>query len=214
MPFELRLTTADRTETHRLVVPTKWADVTLATFVAAFAPVPDDTRTMAEVLCGLAAGTLDRLAVRDVDYLANLLNFALDPAPVMALLPTPDLPDIGTLPYGTLLLANQYLEQHPDRPQLAYGPYLLALYRVQLVHGKYDEAKVAACLQALLDAPVTESYGDAAFFLASYNSWLSGTPPTPTTPASPKTKNWRREAKSWRRDSGRFSAWMRRLAAP
>jgi hypothetical protein len=157
------LTTLGGTLAQVLTLPRKWVDVSLEQFVALYA-APDATHRAAEVLCGLEAGSLDNLAADDVKYLASLLAFATDPSPVLELLLTPNLPDIGNLPYGTLLLAQQHLEANPERPWLFYGPYLLALYRVQLAFGKYDAGKVAACEAALLAAPVTESYADAIFF--------------------------------------------------
>jgi hypothetical protein len=214
MPATLNLTTPDGTLAQVLTLPTKWADVSLEQFVALYAAAPDATHRAAEVLCGLEAGGLDNLAADDVKYLATLLGFAADPSSVLELLPTPNLPDIGSLPYGTLLLAQQYLEANPERPWVFYGPYLLALYRVQLAFGKYDAGKVAACEAALLAAPVTESYADAAFFLSSYRAWLSDTPPTKPTTATQTTKNLTPVSKGSRKGSGRFSAWMRSRAAP
>jgi hypothetical protein len=197
-----------------LIVPTQWADVTLAQFVALFAPQPGETRRQAEVLLGLAAGELDDLAADDVQYLANLLAFATDTSPVLELLPTPGLPSVGSLPYGLYVEAGQHLAADPERHWLAYGPYLLALYRVQLTYGKYDSKRVAACEAALLAAPVTESYADAAFFLSSYKASLSATSPTSPTTTSQKMPSSKPATKNWRNASGRFSGWMRRLAAP
>ena len=212
MPIILPLRSA--TTALALSVPTRWADVRLGQFVALYAPEPDDTRRPAELLCGLPAGYLDNLAANDVAYLANLLAFAADTSPVLEALPTPDLPDIGSLSYGTLLLAQQHLSDHPDRPELFYLPRLLALYRMELVYGKYIAAKVEACEAALLAAPVTEVYADAAFFLASLKQSTRGTPPTPTTTPTPKTKSSKPAAKRLANASRRFSAWIRRLAEP
>jgi hypothetical protein len=196
-----------------LHIPTQWGDVSLEQFVCLYAPRPESTSRPAEILCGLEAGALDALAADDVKYLANLLAFAVDPADVMGLLPTPGLPDIGTLPYGTLVEAQQHLEADPERPWLAYGPYVLALYRVQLTYGRYDAAKVAACVAALLASPVTESYADAAFFLNSWQRWRSDTLPTRPTPTTPKTLNSMPVAKNSVRGLARFSAWIQRRAA-
>jgi len=200
MPTILPLRTA--TTALALSVPTQWADVTLAQFVALQAPEPGDERRQAEVLCGLPAGYLDNLAADDVQYLANLLAFATDAADVLALLPTPGLPSVGSLPYGILLEAQRYVSEREGRPWLACGPYLLALYRVQLTYGKYDGAKVAACEAALLASPVTESYADAAFFLSSYKQYSSGTPPTPMTPTSPTTTKRKPGLAGWLSDLG------------
>lgn len=183
MPFHLTLTTPDGATTFPVTCPTSWGEVSLATAVALLTNAQDE-RSAAELLCGLPAGALDQLALQDVAYLANALAFASDYAPLLELVPTPDLPDIGSQPYGTLLLAQQYMAEQPDLPALAYGPRLLALYRMQLLWGKYDEAKVAACEASLLAAPVTETYADCGFFLSSYRAWQSGTLPTPTTRTS------------------------------
>ena len=213
MPTTLTLTTPDGATAHMLTVPTQWRDVSLAQYVALMAPAADDTRRQAEVLCGLEAGALDQLAADDVAYLANLLAFAADPGPVLELLPTPGLPSVGSLPYGILLEAQQHMAADANRPWLAHGPYLLALYRVQLLWRKYDSAKVAACEAALLAAPVTESYADAAFFLSSYRTWLDASNPTKPTTTSPAAKRKKPATTNWLNGSGRFSAWMQRLRA-
>jgi hypothetical protein len=206
--------TLDGQPAQELLVPTQWADVTLAQFLALYAAEPDDIRRPAEVLCGLPAGGLDNLAADDVKYLSNLLAFCQDPADVMSLLPTPGLPDIGSLSFGTMLLAQQYIEANKERPALTHAPYLCALYRIQLAFGKYDPIKVEACLEALLASPVTEVYADCSFFLASWQRWSSATLPTPTTTASPAMKKLKRATNGLGRGSGRFSAWIRRLAVP
>ncbi|MGI4736104.1 MAG: hypothetical protein ACRYG7_13085 [Janthinobacterium lividum] len=209
MPTILPLVSA--TTALALSVPTQWVDVTLAQFVAIHAPEPTETRRKAEVLCNLPAGYLDDLAANDVAYLANLLAFSADPADVLALLPTPGLPDIGTLPYGVLLLAQQHVEAQGEREWLSAAPYLLALYRVQLVYGKYDQAKAEACEAALLAAPVTESYADCAFFLTSYRNYWSDTHQTKATPTAQNPKKRKLAQKSLRSASGSFGTWMRRL---
>jgi hypothetical protein len=215
MAFPLTLTTPDGATVHSLLVPTCWADVTLAQFVALFAPVADESRSQAEVLVGLPAGGLGQLAFDDVAYLSTLLAFATDPADVLALLPTPGLPDIGTLPYGSFLLAQQHVQGNADRPALASMPHLLALYRQTMLWGNADNsARLAACEEALLAAPVTEVYADAAFFLNCYQQLVHATRPTRPTTTSPKTRKSTRALKSLANGSGRFSAWMRRLAAP
>jgi hypothetical protein len=207
MPTTLPLYPTDQV----LPVPTQWADVTLAQFVTLFAPEPDDTRRLAEVLMGLEAGGLDDLAADDVQYIANLLAFAADPSPVLELLPTPGLPSVGSQPYGVLLLAQQRMEAEPERPWLSYGAHLLALYRVQLLWGKCDLSRVAACEAALLASPVTEVYADAAFFLNSYRTWLNDSPPTKPTTTSPQTTKSRRALKNSATALRRFwaSIWPR-----
>jgi hypothetical protein len=194
-----------------LTVPTQWRDVTLAQYVALHAPEPDDERRPAEILLGLEAGGLDNLAADDVKYLSNLLAFAEDRSAVQALLPTPSLPDIGTLPFGILLLAQQYVENNPEREALAYGPHLCALYRVQLAYGKYDQTKVEACEAAILASPCTEAAADCAFFLASWQNWQRATHPMRTTTPTPTTTKKRRVMTGLQRGTARFSAWIRRL---
>ena len=211
MSYPLILASLDSAEQWPVTVPTRWADVSLAQFVTLYTQ-PDAAPV--EVLCQLPAGTLERLSVQAVEQLATLLTFATDTSPVLEALPTPGLPDIGSLSYGTLLLAQQYLTANPARPASFYMPRLLALYRMELVYGKYLAAKVTACEAALLATPVTETYPDAAFFLASLRRLQRGTPPTSPTTASPAMKSSTRAVKSWAKGSGRFSAWMRRLAAP
>jgi hypothetical protein len=197
-----------------LTVPTKWADVSLAQFVAIIAPEPGDTRTEAEVLCGLEAGSFDQLLVEQAQIIAPLLAFAADASDVLERLPTPGLPDVGSLPYGTLRVAQDYIEAHEGRPWLAYGARLLALYRMTMLWGSAGGAKVAACEAALLASPVTEVYPDAAFFLSQYKAYTSGTPPTPKTKTSPATKKSTPAASTWQTGSARCLAWMRRLRAP
>ena len=210
MPFPVTLHPTGQV----LIAPTSWADVTLATFVALRAPVESDQRTAAELLLGLEAGGLNQMAADDVPYLANLLDFANDASPVEELLPTPGLPQVGTLPYGILLEAQNHMRADQGRPLLAYGPYLLALYRVQLAYGKYDEAKVAAALQALLASPVTECYGDMAHFIGGYRTWLNGTPQTKPTTSTPKTTSSTPGVRKFLSGLGLFSGWTWPPGAP
>jgi hypothetical protein len=214
MPTTLLLTTPDGQPAQTLTVPTQWADVTLGQYVALQAPEPDDERRPAEILLGLEAGGLDQLAADDVKYLSNLLAFSQDASDVEALLPAPGLPDIGTLPFGILLLAQQYVESVLDRAPLAYGPHLCALYRVQMTFGRYDQAKVEACAAALLASPCIEVAADCAFFLSSYQNWQRGTLPTKRMSTSPTTMRKKLAMTGLRRGTARFSAWIRRLKAP
>jgi hypothetical protein len=211
MPFSLTLTTPDGQPAQVLTVPTQWADVTLGQYVALQAPEPDDERRPAEILLGLEAGGLDQLAADDVKYLSNLLAFSQDASDVEALLPAPGLPDIGTLPFGILLLAQQYVENMPDSAPVAYGPHLCALYRVQLAYGKYDQAKVEACEAALLASSCVEAAADCAFFLSSYQNWQRATRPMRRMSPSPMTTKKRRVMTGLQRGTARFSAWIRRL---
>jgi hypothetical protein len=209
MPTTLTLTTPDGQPTQVLTVPTSWADVTLAQFVALYAPVAGDPRTAADLLLGLEAGSLNQLAADDVPYLANLIAFAADPSPVLELLPTPGLPDVGSLPYGCLLLVQQRFETNADLPDLASLPYLLAVYRCQLTYGNVDSERVDKFLTQLLAAPVTEVYADGAHFLAACRNWQAGTRQTKPTSTSPKKKSLMPAVKTWLRGLGLPSRWMR-----
>jgi hypothetical protein len=191
-----------------LTVPTKWADVTLAQFVDLEAPQAEEQRRPAEILLGLEANALDQLAADDVAYIANLLAFATEPEDVYELHATPGLPEVGSLPYGTLLMAQAQFADNPDRPWLASAAHLLALYRVQLTYGKYDSGKVAACEAALLASPCTEVYPDAAFFLSSYRRYSNGTGPTKTTTSSPTTTKSKRGMSKFLSGLGLSLAWM------
>lgn len=210
MPTTLTLT-APGQPTQALTVPTSWADVSLAHFVALHAPEPGDERTAAELLTGLDAGALGQLAADDVVYLSNLLAFASDPGDVEALLPTPGLPDVGALPWGVLVLCQQQFEANAERPALACLPYVLAAYRCQLLHGNTDRLDVV--LAQVLAAPVTEVYADGAFFLAAARRSLSGTSQTKATTTSPATKKSKLAARIWRRVSVWRWPWMRSPAA-
>jgi hypothetical protein len=195
-----------------LTVPTSWADVSLAQYVALLAPAPEGEQlTAAELLLGLGAGGLDQLAADDVVYLSTLLAFSLDPEPVTALLPTPGLPDVGALPWGCLVLCQQEFEANAERPGLASLPYVLAVYRCQLRDGNTD--RFEQVLAQVLAAPVTEVYADGAFFLAAARRSLSGTPPTKATSPTPPTKSSMPAAKSWLRGLGLRWPWMRSRAA-
>lgn len=207
MPTTLTLTSAVPGWYQHLLVPTSWYDVTLATFVALLAPAPDDTRRPAELLCGLPAGGLDNLAADDVAYISNLLAFATEPEDVYELLPTPGLPEVGSLPYGTLLMAQQHFADSPEAPWLQSAAYLLALYRTQLTYGKYDGKRVAAAEAALLASPVTEAYPDAAFFLSSYKRYSNGTGPTKTTSSTPTTTKSKRATSKFLSGLGRCLGW-------
>ena len=208
-----------------LTVPTRWADVTLAQFVDLQAPQADDQRRPAEILLGLTAGALDQLAADDVAYFANLLAYYNEPQDVYALHPTPGLPEVGSLPYGTLAMAQQHIQgcnadyqqelaeaghEQPEAqcPWLRYAAYLLALYRVQMTYGKYDGKRVADCEAALLASPVTEVLPDATFFLSSYRRYSSGTGQTTTTPSSPPTKKSKPVMSRFLSALGLYSGWM------
>lgn len=207
MPTTLTLTTPDGQPAQTLTVPTKWADVTLAHYVALLAPAPDEQRTAAELLLGLDAGGLGQLAVDDVQYIANLIEFASDPSPVLELLSTPGLPDVGTQPWGCLVLCQEHFRENEERPALASLPYVLAVYRCQLTHGNTNQLE--AMLAQVLAQPVTEVYADAAFFLAAARRSLSGTRQTKATKATPATKSSKPAASSWLSSLGLRLPWTR-----
>jgi hypothetical protein len=210
MPTTLTLTSPGQ-PAQALTVPTSWANVPLAQFVALHAPELGEQRTAAELLLGLDAGALGQLAADDVVYIANLIEFASDPSPVLDLLPTPSLPDVGSLPWGCLVLCQQQFESNAERPALASLPYVLALYRCQLRYGNTD--RLDQVLAAVLAAPVTEVYADGAFFLAAARRSRSGTPPTTATTQSPTTKSLKLAARSWRHALALRWPWTRWQAA-
>lgn len=210
MPTTLTLT-APGQPAQALTVPTSWADVPLAHFVALLAPEPGDQRTAAELLTGLDAGALGQLAADDVVYLANLLEFSSDPGPVLELLPPPGLPDVGALPWGCLVLCQQHFEANDERPALASLPYVLAVYRCQLAHGNTD--RLEQVLAQVLAAPVTEVYAEAQAFYSACQQSLSGTPRTRATTMTPPTKSSTPAAKSWLSGLGLRWPWTRWPAA-
>jgi hypothetical protein len=194
-----------------LTVPTCWADVPLAHFVALHAPEPGEQRTAAELLLGLDAGALSQLAADDVVYLANLLEFSSDANDVEALLPTPGLPNVGALPWGVLVLCQQQFEANAERPALASLPYVLAAYRCQLLHGNTD--RLDAVLAQVLAAPVTEVYADGMAFTSAAHRSLSGTSQTKATTTSQPTRKLKPAAKTWRRSLAWRWPWTRWRAA-
>jgi hypothetical protein len=196
-----------------LTVPTRWADVTLAQFVDLEAPVNGELRSKAEMLLGLQAEGLGELDADYVPYIANLIEFVNEPEDVYELHPTVGLPEVGSLPYGTLLMAQQRFAENPEAPWLRSAAYLLALYRVQMTFGKYSAAKVAECEAALLASPCVEVLPDAQYFFLSYKKWWRATPQTPKTkPTQTMTKS-KPGPKSLATPTGKLLAWMRRLRA-
>lgn len=196
MPTALTLTTADNAESWPVTVPTKWADVPMFQFVHLYG-VPNQHLAPAEILCNLPAGTLERLSVQAVTMLAILLDFANDPADVLELLPTPSLPDVGSMSYGSLSLVQQRVSAEPEATPLSHMAYILAIYRMEMLWGKYDPVKVLACEAALLLAPCTEVYPDASAFLSSWSNSLKGTNPTKTTTPNPSQRSTKRAVTNW-----------------
>jgi len=207
MSSPITLTTPDGQAAQVLTVPTSWADVSLGQYVALLAPSEGEPRTALDVLLGLEAGSLNQLAADDVPYLANLLEFANDHSPVLELLPTPGLPDVGTLPWGCLVLCQEHFRENEERPALASLPYVLAVYQCQLRYGNTN--RLDQVLTTVLAEPVTAVYADAAFFSAAARRSLSGTPRTKATTVSPPTKNSTPAAKSWLNDLGLRWPWTR-----
>ncbi|GGG34099.1 hypothetical protein [Hymenobacter glacieicola] len=182
MRHSLTLTSADGSESVILSVPTTWDDVTLQQYI--------DWQCSEEpavcVLAGISQQQLDRLAWLDAQYLLNLLAFAAEtPEPPVS----EGLKDPGSATYGQLVLANQYFEEHPDKPTIWYAPYIYALYRCREVWGRNDQGKEAEMHQAILQEPVGKCLSNVLFM---YASWLSSTNvmlATPRTMPSPARKN-------------------------
>ena len=166
----LHLITPDSPTPRAITVPASWADVSTAQYLALQAP---DAPWLA-VLTGLAPELLARLRDADAALLTARLAFALDAAPLRALLPTPGLYEVGNCLYGLLLRFEQFLGQHPDAPALAYGAYLCALYRNPVLPSQLDEPTLAAAHAAVLAAPITETFADAQHLLASYTRAKDG----------------------------------------
>jgi hypothetical protein len=192
-----------------LQVPTQWRDVTLAQFVTLLAAEPDEQRTAAELLLGLEAGGLSQLAADDVPLIAGLIEFTDDLEPVLQLLPTPRLPDVGSLPYGCLLLCQQQFEANAGRPDLATLPFVLAVYRCQLTYGSLDGERIGRMLEQLLASPVTEVYADGDFFLQACRNWQPGTRQTKPMSTTSKTRKWMPAVKTWLHGLGLPSHWTR-----
>ena len=199
---------------QQVVVPCKWSDCTFQQFVDLVAPEPDEQRSAAEILCSLEAGAFLNLALQDVELLTTLLAFAQDSSDVTSLLPTPGLRPIGELAYGSLLLCTQHIQASPNRPWLAYAPYILAVYRQTMLWGNADNAsKLDACEAAILAAPCTEVYADASFFLTQYKNYTSASAPTPKTSSTSATKRKKRGLATSANASRTLWDWMRRRKA-
>ncbi|TGD82860.1 hypothetical protein [Hymenobacter wooponensis] len=190
MRHELSLTSADGTETITLQVPTSWDDVTLQQYI-------DYQCSEEPAVCQLAGITqaqLDRLVYTDAGYLINLLAFAAE-------LPDPPLSegmrDPGAATYGQMVLANQYIEEHPDQPHIFYAPYLYALYRTREVYGRNDQGKEEQMRQAILQQPVGQCLSDVLFIYAGWLTSMSATPQVPKTLPSQTMTSWKPDWKNW-----------------
>lgn len=164
MPDILILTSPDGSEAHRVTLPTSWADVTTAQYLALLEP----TAPWVAQLTGLAPDVLASLSEGDAVLLTDRLSFALEHGPLLQLLPTPALYEVGNCCYGLLLRSEEFLAAHPDVPALMYGAYLCALYRGPLLPDALDKEILAGAYAAVLAAPITETFADAQHLLASY----------------------------------------------
>lgn len=205
------IATQDGADPFSLFVPTCWADVTLAQFIRLI--TEPDTHPLC-ALTTLTAEQLDALHHGDVALLATRLDFTADTTDLMALTPSPDLPDVGSSTYGQLILANQYAEAHEGQPVLTLAPYLYALYRSQQLSGKYNETKLQQMQTAILAAPVTEVYADVVFILAAWQHFTSATLPKKplmwtNTLTTKSTPGWKR----WVSNLGRLPRWIRSAVA-
>ncbi|UOQ53066.1 hypothetical protein [Hymenobacter cellulosivorans] len=202
MRHELTLTTTDGAETVILSVPTSWMDVSLQQFI----DWQCSTDSAACCLAGITQEQLDRLPWQDAGYLMNLLHFA---ATLPESEPSPDLMDPGSASYGQMMLVQARFEEYPDKPDIWHAPYLYALYRSQQIFKRYDEQKLQAMHEAILQEPVTNCLGDVLFFSAAW--WISSnaTPPTPKTLPSPTMTSSTPAWKKWAAGLGRFLPSMR-----
>lgn len=210
MRYDLTLAAADGTESYTLSVPTSWMDVTLQQYIDWQCSSEPDVCALA----GITQPQLDRLAWQDAAYLVNLLAFSAQhpDSPV-----SPDLKDPGSATYGQLLLATQYFEAHPGKPDVWYAPYLYALYRSRVVYGRYDEDKMEQMRAAILLEPVGACFGDVTFIWAAWLLSMRATPPPPKTMPSPKRKSTRQALRNWVSGLGRCLPWTRSVkpsAAP
>lgn len=178
MPTTLTVTTDGQTA-QQLTLPTTWPEVTLAQYLAVLAAGP---AAVVPLLAGLSAEALLSLSPADQTLLASRLAFVLDPEPLLALLPTPGLLEIGQSAYGLVQQYEAYAVAHPTALPLAHGAYLYALYRAP-TGSRMPEAELADAHAAVLAQPVTAVYADCAHFLASYERAILGTSrPGPAQP--------------------------------
>lgn len=197
----LLLTPTDGSAGLPLAIPARWDEVTLATYLE----FRGSDESILAAITGLDMEAVGRLAADDVTYVANCLAFMADPAPLLELMPSSDLPEVGASPYGLLMLATQHVESLPEgTPGMVAAPYLYALYRCQQLYGKADDAKVEAMRVAVLGEPVTKVFADVAFFLKSWRRATAGTPPRPRTQLSPKKLNTKPVLKTFLSGLGLF----------
>jgi hypothetical protein len=171
MPTNLTLTTTSSQPTQQITLPTAWPEVTLAQYLVILAAGP---LAVVPTLTGLSTEALASLSPTDQTLLASRLSFVLDPEPLLALLPTPGLLEIGRSAFGLLQQYETYAVAHPTALPLARGAYLYALYRAP-TGSRMPESELAAAHAAVLAQPVTAVYADCAHFLASYERVATGT---------------------------------------
>lgn len=177
-----------------LTVPTSWADVTTAQYLALQAPAAP----WLAVLTGLAPAQVASLSEDAAALLTDRLAFAFDAAPLRELLPTPNLYEVGNCLYGLLLRFEQFLGQHPAAPALTYGAYLCALYQNPVLPSLLDEPALAAAHAAVLATPITETFADAQHLLASYARAQDGsTRPGPRQPGGRELATPAPTPRSW-----------------
>ncbi|MVN78089.1 hypothetical protein GO988_17300 [Hymenobacter sp. HMF4947] len=165
------LIAADGTKTHAM--PTRWADLTVATCVQLARP---DSPPIEQVLSGLTVEQVTQLSEDEQATLTRQLLFFFDIEPLQQLQPTPGLFEVGHCAYGRYCQAQEWLATQSSAPELARGAYLYALFR-HPTSSRATDQELAAAHAVVLASPVTEVYADCLFFLASYERALSGNLP-------------------------------------
>jgi hypothetical protein len=157
---------------QQIALPTTWADLTVAQYLALATP---GAISLATVLPDLAPEVVAQLSDADQQLLADRVLAELDEQVLADLLPTHGLLEIGRSAYGLYDQAQQYLATIPNAHPLAHGAYLYALYRAP-TGSRADEQQLAAAHAAVLARPVTTVYADCLYFLASYRRVGTGAP--------------------------------------
>lgn len=195
MRHELTLTAGP--ETLVLQVPTTWADVTLAEYIAwQESPEPD-----ACALAGITPEQLNRVAWQDAGYLVNLLAFAAEVPEAHA---GPGAIPPASASWGQMRLVAQYMEANPGHSDIWYAPYIWALYRCREIYGRNDEAKETGMAEAVVARPVSEVFSEVTFIWAGWLLSTNATPPPPKMLASPPETKSRPGWPSWANALGRF----------
>jgi hypothetical protein len=163
--------------TQTLHLPTTWAALTVAQYLALVTP---GAMPLAAVLPDLAPDALAQLDAAEQEALTTHLLATLDEQVLAALLPTPGLLEAGLSAYGLYQQAQKYLATIPDAHPLAHGAYLYALYW-EPSGFTASVAQVEVAHANVLVRPVTEVYADCCYFLASYLRVGTGAPRTGAT---------------------------------